>query len=149
MIDSGPPPEEDDAGVADDADMWRRLPPFLNWVIWDARERTFRASSAAFQNLKNRRLSVCLTCYAPVAFTPQAFVERHPGYGVAAIRTGDARAEGQIIVPEAVPDEVAHGHMVGDKPKGVQRALARAARLLLLPEDAIAPLPTLTDQEAR
>src|SRR5688500_17398002 len=105
----------DDPSISSTVDLWRRLTPGKHWIVWDERERRSRASSAAVQNLEARQLSVCITCDAPADFSAEMF-KKHPGYGVAAITAGQCRVLNQGVVRAPAPDEIAHGHMVGDKP---------------------------------
>lgn len=125
----------DDWTIAPEVELWRRLTPHKNWVIWDDGTQELRVSSAAFQNLEDQKLSVCITCDAPAGFTAQDYVHGYQGYGVAVVLAGVAREQGQRVIRYPEPNEVAHGHLVGNKSKAVRKKLAAASRLLIPTED--------------
>ena len=123
----------DDPSIADDVALWRRVHPA--WVILDQNRGGRRLTSQAFQNYPdNDAFSVCISCDAEeIGAAPRDLLAGHDGYGVASFSVGVARELNQGVV--RVPDdrELAHGHVIGKKPKSVMRAFAARSALLIQP----------------
>lgn len=125
----------DDASIADHVALWRRINPI--WVIVDHNRGGRRLSSQAFQNYPNRdAFSVCISCDAEaLGASPEDLIIGHSGYGVASFPTGLARQLEQAVVRAPLDSEIAHGHVVGKKPKSVMRAFAAQSFVLIDPEE--------------
>lgn len=128
----------DDPTIGDDVSLWRRVPP--QFTVFDHNLGCRRPSSQAFQNYRDPRLgvrnafSVCISCDAEaLGAGPRDFVAAHPGYGVASFSAGLARQLDQGVVRVPQEGELAHGHVVGDKPKRVIKAFALHATFLIEP----------------
>lgn len=123
----------DDPTIADEAHLWRRVTP--DWLVFDANLGCRRLSSQAFQNLEADRLSVLLAQMVEESGrTPADVLSGYPGYSLASVLAGFARQHQQMIVRAPEAGEPAHCHMVGKKPKAVQKALAKHAVWVLPPE---------------
>ena len=66
---------------------------------------------------------------------PQEVLQGHPGFGLVELGEVDLEALGQEIVSDPLPQEPDHALVVGDKPKGVQRNIAKAAHWVVRPPD--------------
>lgn len=123
-----PPDPSDDPSISDDDTLYRRLHP--NWILRDKNTQVDRITSAAFQNRPDTNaVSVYLEAECGGV---DAVIEGHSGYGVASLQSGLARAQGQGIT--RVPEGTAgHAHIVGDKPKRIQKALSKGATIVLAP----------------
>lgn len=64
--------------------------------------------------------------------TGKAALEMFPGYSLASITAGQARASEQIIYRAPAADEPDHGEVKGEKPKAVQRGFAKQAKWVVL-----------------
>jgi len=128
----------DDRSIGDEVLLWRRIPPL--WYVSDGQGGR-RLSSAAFQNYRDSdgrvhsAFSVCISCDAEEeGADPHGYIASHPGHGVAAFSAGLARSLEQRVARVPLEGELAHGHVIGNKPKSVQKALRRGATLLIEPE---------------
>jgi hypothetical protein len=122
----------DDATVPDDAELWRRVPPGPEYVVFDQTLGRHRPSSGAFDNdTDTEEMSVFL---AAEAADPAVVLEGHSGYAVAALIAGLLRAEGQVIVRDPTPQGPrGHALVIGRKSHGLRVRLARAARWVVPP----------------
>ncbi len=59
----------------------------------------------------------------------------HPLF-LASLSAGRARSKAQSVCPVTEDDEPAHVHIVGKKPKSVQKSFAREAEWVLGPTDS-------------
>lgn len=124
----------DDPSISDDESLWRRINPA--WIVIDQNLGCRRPTSQAFQNRDGEKLSVLLAQgVLSSGRRAEDVVSGLPGYGLAGFTVRCARGLGQAVVRAPEPDEPAHCHIVGDKPKRVQRALAKEARWVLPPPD--------------
>lgn len=123
----------DDLSIPDQAVLWRRIPPWH--FVFNANLQHWRPSSAAFDNDPDGNpMSVILAEAALEAGrTPVVVLSSHEGYGMAAIMAGFARACGQGVARDPVPEEPAHAVVFGPKPKSVRRQLAKEAAWVLPP----------------
>jgi hypothetical protein len=124
----------DDASIRDEADLWRRIPPWH--FIYDENLGRWRSSSSAFADDPNGHpMSVVLAeTAAAVGRGPAQILIGHERFALASITVGLARECGQGVVRDPLPDEPAHGLVIGPKPKSVQRRLAKAAVWVIPPQ---------------
>ncbi len=126
MAAGGPP---DDPTIPDDAVLWRRVPP--NFYVPDERLGRSRPSSMAFENSRDGSpMSVVL---ASEARSVEAVLQGHEGYGLVAITAGLARACGQVVTRDPLPEEPAHALVAGAKTSAVKKRFAREARTIVEP----------------
>lgn len=87
----------DDPTIADDAVLWRRIRP-EQWVHDEAGH--YRPSSVNFKERKHKDGSIepLSVSQADELPGPEAMLVNHPGYGVASITAGLARACGRGII---------------------------------------------------
>lgn len=121
----------DDVSLADDAPLWRRVPPWH----FEPPDAPARPTSAAFDNDPDGGpMSVVLGDEVLAAGrTADSVVHAHPGFAVAALTARQARDDGQRVVRDPRPDEPAHAIVVGPKPRSVRRRWAKSARWVVLP----------------
>lgn len=118
-----------DESIGDEEILYRRIhPEFMEGGT---------PSTQAFQNYPGRdAMSVYLHSeLAASNCSPMRVLDGHPGYRLAALKTGDVRRLGQGVVRAVEEDDskisFAHAHVVGQKKsKAVKRGLRDAARLL-------------------
>jgi hypothetical protein len=125
---------QDDPNISDDVRLFRRLP--REWVIRDDNLNCFRPSSQAFNDSQDG---------SPMSvFREDVLISEHreptsvltgtySGYGLAFLRAGVVRENGQGVAPDPLPDETAHALVFGPKPTKLRKRLAKAAELLILP----------------
>jgi hypothetical protein len=123
----------DDPTIADDAVLWRRIPPWH--VIFDANLGRPRPSKAAFEDHPNGSpMSVVLAEEVARSGRAAADVLRgHEDFALAAITAGLARERNQGVARDPVPEEPAHAVVFGRKTESVKRALARGSQWVLPP----------------
>lgn len=122
----------DDPAVEDEAALWRRVP--RQWVVKDENRGGFRPSSAAFQDSSSSPMSVLLEKIMTAAQrTPADALKGYEGHSLCAFTAGAARALGQQVStrPE-IPDEPAHGFVVGKKTGRVKNELSKSSRWVIL-----------------
>ena len=122
----------DDLTVPNEAQLLRRIPP---WHFIKDENGQIRPSSAAFDNHPNGSpMSVILAdILAQTGRDPEAALVGHEEFALALITAGLARECGQGIAREPLPDEPAHAVVFGEKPKRVQRKLAKESRWIIPP----------------
>lgn len=128
----------DDPTIGDEVSLWRRVPP--EFTVYDQNLGRRRPSSQAFQNYRDSRtrvhnaFSVCISCDAEeLGAGPRDLIALHPGYGVASFSAELARRLEQGVIRVPQEGEIAHGHVVGDKPKRTMKAFAAGSVFLVEP----------------
>lgn len=125
----------DDQTIRDECELFRRvlIQPDIH-VVWDKNLGRWRPTSAAFRDHKNGTpMSVCLgDVLDDLGRTPQSVLQGHEGLALAVISAAVARENNQSVLRDPLPDEPAHGHVVGDKRKA-SRAMAKAAQWVVEP----------------
>lgn len=115
--------DADDASIADDAGLLRRVHP--SQVVPDANSGGYRLSSAAFTD---PNLSIDIE---PILLAGRADWHRtlagFSGYSLVRFSAAAARAVGQAVVRRPLPDNDAHGEVIGKKTTAVKNALCRAS----------------------
>ncbi|MGH9840415.1 MAG: hypothetical protein ACREEM_16675 [Blastocatellia bacterium] len=114
---------KDDPTISDDADLWRRIPPWH--FILDENLGDIRPSSAAFDDDPD---GAPMSAYlAEECKEPQIVLVNHDGFGLVAITAKLARECNQLIARQPVPGPPGHIVVVGKKTDSVRKKLARAA----------------------
>jgi len=119
----------DDLTIPDDATLLRRIPPWH--LVFDERLGVRRISSGAFADDQDGSpMSVFL---ASAVVDPGTVMIGHAEFGLAAITSGLARACGQIIVRDPLPEQPSHALVVGRKTNSVRTRLSRGANWVIPP----------------
>jgi len=121
-------PRVDDPGIADDAVLWRRIPPDKVAVLPDG---NLRPESWVFGDDEDGQ-PVSIVIAGPEAAVADV-MRGHEGYGLVAFTAADARRHGLAVRRDPTPGQPAHGVLIGPKTRGVRRALAKACRWIVLP----------------
>src|SRR3954453_17204354 len=110
----------DDLSIGDSNYLWRRIPPWH--FVYDENLLRWRPSSAAFDNDPDGGPMSVVLAEVLLASGRKAgdFLHGHDDYGLTAIMSGLARACGQGVVRDPLPEEPAHALVAGQKPKTVQ-----------------------------
>jgi hypothetical protein len=129
MEDATTPAYHDDPTIADEDELWRRIPPW-HFVV-DRNGGEVRPSSAAFDNDSDGApMSVVL---AEDAKGPEGVLAGHPGFALASFKARLARQCGQGITRDPLPEEPAHALVFGPKTKATRRRLARESVWVIPP----------------
>lgn len=131
-----PQPESayvDDRSIGNEAPLWRRIAP--DQVIYDDNLGRHRPTSDAFQNHRNGSpMSVVLGQEVLDADrTAESVLTGHDGFGLVSFAAGLAREKKQGVMRKPLPEEPAHAEVFGEKPKSVQRALAKGSEWIVPP----------------
>lgn len=127
---------EDDKTIQDEAELWRRINP--DWIVPDEKPPGLRVSSAAFNDSRDGTpLSVLLAeIVRHTGRTAQDIIAPFPGFSLASITAGVARAQRQGIARTPTTKEPAHASVIGPKTKAIRQALAKAATWVVAPSQA-------------
>ena len=125
----------DDLTIPGEAQLLRRIPP--RHLVKDENSGHLRPSSAAFDNHPDGSpMSVILAdVLAQTGRDPAAALTGYEGFALASITAGLVRECGQGVAREPLPDEPAHAVVFGEKPKRIQRKLAKGSRWVVPPPD--------------
>lgn len=128
---------EDDPSIADGTLLLRRVltRPDVS-IVWDDNLSRWRPSSVAFEDHRNGTpMSIVLTdtLDAMGRSYESALAGHEDTHSLAAISAGLARQCAQKVAREPTQDEPAHGVVVGQKTKKIQRKLAKAAEWIVEP----------------
>ena len=120
-----------EAAAADDKALWRRVPNWPHWTIFDENLGRLRPSSIAFEDHRNgTAMSAFLEDHGN---TIAEVLNGHESFGLAAIKVGLVRSQGLKIFHAPLPSLPSHVEVHGPKPKRVMSALAKAAVWLVEP----------------
>lgn len=126
----------DDPTIADDSQLLRRIPLQASHIIWDSNRNRWRISSQSFRNIdpKLQAISVNLQDVLDQLGLPaESVLVDAARNALATIPVGVVRAQAQVIVRDPLPQDPSHAHVIGMKPKAVQKALAEAAEWVIPP----------------
>jgi hypothetical protein len=123
----------DDPTIANDANLWRRVPPA--WIVRDENRGGYRPSSQAFHDSQDGSpMSVLISeTMAADGRGPQDAIADHPGFFLASFTAGEARSLAQGVSRTPTATEPAHGSVFGEKTRKICRALSRLARWVIAP----------------
>jgi len=112
----------DDPTVDDAVSLYRLLNPTLD-IAWDDDEGRWIVKSSAFQNSTGTdQMSVVLGDQLDQDGRSPADARRtKPDWYVVSLIAGDMRQEDQGVLRDPVPEEPAHGNVVGEKGKSRRR----------------------------
>lgn len=130
---------EDDPSIRNECELLRRVPLEINVnIIWDDNEKRWRPTSASFRDHPNGTpMSVVLGDELKAAGRNAAEVLiGHSDFVLAAITAGVARSNQQQVARDPLPEEPAHGLVIGEKKKGKNDSkLAKAAKWIIAPTE--------------
>jgi hypothetical protein len=135
MMSADLPSYEDDATISNDAQLWRRIPPWH--LVLDKNFGRIRPSSAAFDDdPEGTPMSVALGDDVLAAGRePVTVLAGHDDFFLASVRAALARSLKQGIVRRPTQVEPAHAEVLGRKTDSVRRKFARAAVWVIAPSD--------------
>ena len=124
----------DDASIGDDCNLLRRVQIKKHFIVWDHNQERWRPTSASFRDSRDG---------SPMSVVLQDDLVRdgrdirevlvsHEEFGLAAITAGFAREQNQRIAREPMPDEPAHGIVIGNKKRSDKR-MAKNAQWIIAP----------------
>lgn len=123
---------KDDTNIADAARLWRRIHPL--WYQTDPQTGVRRLTSQAFaDSVDGSSLSVVLADRPDAPSNPRQWLSRFPEYGVAELTAGSVRRCNQCVIHTPMPNEPAHGSIVGKKTGAVRNRLRDSAKVLIEP----------------
>ena len=121
----------DDPTIHKEAELWRRIPPWDDYIVYDQRQERWRPSSMAFEDdADGQPMSVFLAAETP---GPDTVLAGHAEYGLTSITAGLARECQQGIARDPLPDQPAHAVVFGKKTSSVKRRLARESKWVVPP----------------
>lgn len=127
---------KDDPSIRDECELLRRVPikPNLN-VVWDSNQGRWRPSSASFKDHPNGTpMSIVLKDELDNAGRePSEILIGLENFAVATITASFARKNQQRVAREPIPEEPAHGIVIGEKKKA-SRKMAKAAQWVIPPD---------------
>jgi hypothetical protein len=134
-------PYVDDVTISAEEPLLRRVRP--GWIIPDHNRGRWRPSKAAFQNSDDGSpMSVHLASVLQAAGLPlTAALAGHDGYGLVSLTAGLVRSLGQIVVRDPLPNDPAHGLVVGNKTESRRKNMMEGCEWVT-PQDR--PLPPET-----
>ena len=116
----------DDPDIPDAERLFRRI--HLTHIVEGDGGKS-EVSSAAFRDTE---LSVNIEAMMQAAGRePADSLKDNPNDLLASIAAGSCRRNGQIVGPDPIPEEPAHGYVFGKKSKSTQRALRDAAEWIV------------------
>jgi hypothetical protein len=120
-------PYEDDKSILDDAELWRRIPPWH--VVEDKNRGRRRISKAAFEDHPDGTPMSVVLGQDVLAAGRDAYsvVARYDAFCLASVTAGLARSLNQGIMRKPLDDEPAHAEVFGKKTDSVRKKFARAA----------------------
>lgn len=126
-------PYEDDQSIADDEQLYRRIP---EWH-WDGCPGdSCRPSSAAFyDDPDGQPMSVDIASLS----TPESVLEGHDRFALVAFTAQLARSSQLIVVPLPLDSNPAHAVVPGNKTQGVRRTLAKQCTWIVSPDQVVEP----------
>ena len=113
----------DDPTITSGERLLRRVPPLH--IVPDPKFATgYRVSSAAFDDTE---MSVDLAAVRVASGEPlTSCLAGHDGYGLVSITAGLARTHRQEVRRDPIPENLAHGLVVGAKTRAVKKAFYEA-----------------------
>ncbi|MCY3820356.1 MAG: hypothetical protein OXH52_13495 [Gammaproteobacteria bacterium] len=128
---------EDDATVSDDDELLRRVPP--NMISRKEGQGTLEVSSAAFTNPSDGSGMSVVIRSALIAGGGciEEVLAGYEGFGLVSIQVASVREQNQMVVRKPLPENPAHGEVIGQKTRGVRRALKQSAKLIIQPRSKV------------
>lgn len=128
-------PYRDDPTIADDAPLWRRIPP--RHFVFDENTGKWRPSTAAFEDHPDGSpMSVVLGLdVVNQGRTANSVLKGHEGFALAAFSAGLARENHQGVMRKPRPEEPAHAEVFGKKTGAVKKAFAKKCSWIVPPRE--------------
>jgi hypothetical protein len=123
-----------EATVPNETFLWRRVPKWPDWTVFDENLGRLRPSSMAFDD--NRDGSAMSAFLEGHGNSLEDVLRDHEEFYVAAVTAGLVRANGLKIIHDPLDGLPSHVEVTGPKPKRVKSALAKAAVWVVPPSDA-------------
>jgi hypothetical protein len=124
---------DDEAEVDDETLLWRRVPSWPDWTVFDENLGRVRPSSIAFDDNKNgTSMSAFLEGYGN---TVEDILRNHESFFLAAVSVGFVRSHDLTVVHDPLEGLPSHVEVRGAKTKRVRSALAKAAVWIVPPPD--------------
>lgn len=127
---------KDDPSIRNECALLRRIPANSEMhIIWDNNLKRWCPSSASFDDhTDGSPMSVVLGDELDAAGRDAATVlDGHDRFALAAISAGIARRNRQAVARDPLPQEPAHGLVIGRKSKAVRSSMAKAAQWVVAP----------------
>lgn len=127
----------DDLTIANDAHLWRRIPPWH--FIFDGNIGRLRPSKAAFDDDDDGHpMSVVLADLVTASGRGSAHVlQGHDGFALAQITAGLARSKQQGVQRDPLFEEPAHALVFGNKTDSVKKTFAKGCTWIVPPPDDV------------
>lgn len=119
---------EDDASIGNDCNLLRRVKIKPHCIIWDHNQNRWRPTSASYKDHPNGSpMSIVLQDELErIGLKPEDVLADYKEYGLAAITAGFAREQNQRIAKEPMPNDPAHGIVIGNKKRAASRMAKKA-----------------------
>ena len=122
----------DDPTVGNEEKLLRRVRP--DQIVWDDNEKRFRPSSGAFYDSSDGSgMSISLDSVLQEYGHDASYALRGYGdQGLVVLTAAFVRSLKQGVIREPLPEDPAHGEVVGKKTQGIRRQFANNATWLTL-----------------
>lgn len=124
------PENSDDKTIDDETLLYRRImnqpnPP-VSQIIWDANEKCWRPSSAAFTDHPNGSpMSIALgDTLEEQGLTPDSVLKGHENFSLVSFPARIPRSRGLKVMRKPLEGDPAHGEVAGKKTKSIKKFLA-------------------------
>ena len=126
---------EDDPSIRDDCELLRGIPIKLEInIIWDDNQKRWRPSSVSFKDRRNGtpKSIVLRDDLGKAGRSPAEVLTGHKDFALATVTAGIARESQQHVARDPLPDEPAHGLVIGEKKKA-SKIMAKASQWVIAP----------------
>jgi hypothetical protein len=123
-MDDAPIRRVDDPTIPDPEGLWWPIPP--SWIVPDKETGEWRLSSVAFID---RRGELCVELSSLT--TAEQSLARYPEHSLAEVKAIVFRERGYGVIPDPLPDNIAHALVSGKITKTHDRPTPRYCRSLL------------------
>ena len=124
----------DDAGIRDDGQMLRRIPPFH--IVSDESLGRLRPSSAAFDDDRDGS-PMSVYCRDTIELgggnIERVMAGHDDGYALAGVTAGQFRSRDQTVHSDPLPDEIAHALVCGPKTDSNRKKFRQQAVWVIAP----------------
>jgi len=125
---------EGEAQVPDGTAVWRRVPNWPHWIVFDENLGRMRPSSLAFEdNRDGTAMSAFLEGHGN---SVEDVLRGHEGYALASVAAGLVRSKGLKIIHDPLDGLPAHVEVRGTKTKQIKSALAKMAEWVVPPAES-------------
>ena len=131
MPEVAPQEPPDDPSIANETELWRRIPP--DQIVRDGHGAP-RPSTGAFRDSTGGHMSVLLR---EAGMTIERALGGREGFGIVSFSAGFARSLSQKVIRSPEPEEPLHGEVVGKKTDSVKKQLVRNSHWIHSPPHAL------------